>query len=73
MDKFLVSIQASDLIEFFLDKILYSLYIVIGNLLDVFYALCFIFVKITINVTQTFDKSRLESLRDNFSENFDKI
>ncbi|CUO98208.1 Uncharacterised protein [Segatella copri] len=60
MDKLLVSIQASDLIEFFLDKILNSLYIVIGNLLDVFYALCFLFVKITINVTQTFKQRLVE-------------
>lgn len=60
MDKLLVSIQATDFIKFFLDKILYSLYIVIGNLLDIFYALCFILVKITINVTQTFEQRLVE-------------
>ena len=60
MDKFLISIQASDLIKFFLNKILDCLHIVIGYFFNILHTLCLVLIKITIDVTQTIKKSMVK-------------
>ena len=57
MDKLLVSIQSANLIKLFLDKILYSLDIVVGNLLDILDTLRIILIKVLIYLTQTSKQS----------------
>ena len=51
VDKLLVVFEATYLVQFLLDEILNSFYIVIGYLLDILHALCIILGKITIDST----------------------
>ena len=75
MDKLLVSIQSANLIKLFLDKILYSLDIVVGNLLDILDTLRIILIKVLIYLTQTSKQSRIErsKLRQRQLTQSDKI
>ena len=60
MDKLFISLQASNLVEFFFDEIFYGLHIVVGHLLDVFYTLCACLVKGGVDVTQTWEQVVVE-------------
>ena len=60
MDKLLVGIQATNLVKLFLDEILNSFHIVVGNLLNVFHTLSIVLVEITIDVTQTLKQRLIE-------------
>ena len=51
MDKFLKCIQTANLVEFFLDKVFYCLYVMVGHLLNVLDTSSLPLVKLAVDVT----------------------
>ena len=62
MDELLVSVETSNLVEFLLDEVLYSLHVVVGHLLDVLHALCVLLVEVEIDAAQCFKQGVVEVL-----------
>lgn len=63
VNKLLVGIQASNLIESLLDEIFHGLDIVIGDLLDVLDPLCAFLIEVAIDIPQAFEKVVIEVLQ----------
>ena len=62
MDELLVSVEASNLVEFLLNEVLYCLHVVVGHLLDVLHALCVLLVEVEIDAAQCFKQGMVEVL-----------
>ena len=60
VDKLLVGIQATNLVELFLDEVLNGFHVMVGNLLNVFHTLCSLLVEIAVDVTQTLKQLLVE-------------
>src|SRR5574344_2397763 len=63
MNEFLVSIKTSYFIKFLLNKILYCFYIVIGVFLYFLHSTCIVYRKVTIDISQFFEKRMIEILK----------
>ena len=60
MNKLLVLLETTNLIEFFLDEVLDSLHIMVGHLLDVLHTLCFCGSEVAIDIAELVEQFMVE-------------